>query len=359
MSHAFLTALEESGSVGPGTGWQPAHLTLDDGARGVTGVMPLYVKHHSQGEYVFDHGWADAYHRAGGRYYPKLLSAVPFSPVTGRRLLALPGTEAKKAEMLLARGAIELARRSRLSSLHINFVDADTAARLEGQGFLHRTDQQFHWPNRGYATFEDFLGGLASRKRKAVRKERAEALASGLVVEHLTGSDIRERHWDAMFDFYMDTGSRKWGRPYLNRRFFSVLGESMARHCLLILARRGETYVAGAFNMIGGDCLYGRYWGASEHHPCLHFELCYHQAIEWAIAHGLARVEAGAQGEHKLARGYVPTTTHSLHWIADAGFRAAIADYLEKERRHVSHTSEVLAGFAPYRKDAMPPDEQD
>lgn len=352
VSHAFLDALETSGCVGEGTGWQPAHLALDDGTGAIAGVMPLYMKHNSQGEYVFDHGWADAWHRAGGRYYPKLLGAVPFSPVPGRRLLVPPGDVA--AAHLVARGAIELARRSRLSSLHINFVDPATAAGLEAEGFLHRTDQQFHWPNRGYATFDDFLAGLASRKRKTVRKERAEALAAGLVVEHLTGSDIAERHWDAMHEFYIDTGGRKWGRPYLNRRFFSALGASMADRCLLILARRGDRYVAGAFNMIGGDCLYGRYWGSTEHHPCLHFELCYYQAIEWAIAHRLPRVEAGAQGEHKLARGYVPATTHSLHWIADEGFRAAIARHLEKERRHVAHTSEVLAGFAPYRKDAPP-----
>ena len=356
LSHAFLNALESAGTVGGRTGWQPRHLVLKDGDT-VAGVMPLYAKSHSQGEYVFDHGWADAWARAGGEYYPKLLSAVPFTPVPGRRVLVRPGSRATEAEHLLAAAAIELASRAGVSSLHINFVEPELPARLDGLGFLHRTDQQFHWRNQGYATFDDFLASLASRKRKTVRKERAEAVASGLAIELLTGSDIREVHWDAMFDFYMDTGSRKWGRPYLNRRFFSFLGETMSRDCLLIMARRGDKYVAGALNLIGGDCLYGRYWGAIEHHPCLHFELCYYQAIEWAIAHKLPRVEAGAQGDHKLARGYLPVTTHSLHWIADSDFRAAVARYLESERRHVAHTSEVLAGFAPYRKDAPPPEQ--
>ncbi len=353
LSHAFLKALEDAGTVGGRTGWQPRHLVLKDGDT-IAGVMPLYVKHHSQGEYVFDHGWADAWARAGGEYYPKLLSAVPFTPVPGRRLLVPSGPKAAEAERLLATAAIELTRRAGLSSLHINFVEPELPARLESLGFLHRTDQQFHWTSQGYANFDDFLASLASRKRKTVRKERAEAVASGLTIELLTGSDIREAHWDAMYEFYMDTGSRKWGRPYLNRRFFSVLGETMSRDCLLIMARRGGKYVAGALNLIGGDCLYGRYWGSNEHHPCLHFELCYYQAIDWAIAHKLPRVEAGAQGEHKLARGYLPVTTHSLHWIADPGFRSAVARHLDNERRHVEHTSEVLASFAPYRKGAVP-----
>lgn len=356
LSHAFLKALEDAGTVGGRTGWQPRHLVLKSG-EAIAGVMPLYAKSHSQGEYVFDHGWADAWARAGGHYYPKLLSAVPFTPVPGRRLLVPSGPEAAEAERLLATAAIELARRAGVSSLHINFVEPELPARLESLGFLHRTGQQFHWTSQGYADFDDFLGSLASRKRKTVRKERADAVASGLVIEQLTGADIREVHWDAMYEFYMDTGGRKWGRPYLNRRFFSLLGETMSSDCLLIMARRGEKYVAGALNLIGGDCLYGRYWGAIEHHPCLHFELCYYQAIEWAIAHRLPRVEAGAQGEHKLARGYLPVTTHSLHWIANPDFRAAVARHLEGERRHVEHTSEVLASFAPYRKDAPPPEQ--
>jgi predicted N-acyltransferase len=359
VSHAFLKSLEDAGTVGGRTGWLARHLVLERApaaegeAPSVAGVMPLYLKSHSQGEYVFDQGWADALQRAGGRYYPKLLAAVPFTPVPGRRLLARAGADAMRAETMLAEGAIELARRAGLSSLHINFVDEACVARHTPL-FLHRTDQQFHWRNEGYATFEDFLANLASRKRKVVRKERAEAVASGLTIEVLNGADIRETHWDAMFAFYMETGSRKWGRPYLNRAFFSLLGERMSRHCLLVMARRGGQYVAGALNLIGGDCLYGRYWGAIEHHPCLHFELCYYQAIEWAISHQLPRVEAGAQGEHKLARGYLPTTTHSLHWIADAGFRSAVARYLEAERRDVADISEQLASLAPYRKGARP-----
>ncbi len=358
VAHAFLKALEDAGTVGDGTGWHPRHIALHEAGR-ITGVMPAYAKTHSQGEYVFDHAWADAMHRAGMRYYPKLQCAVPFTPVPGPRLMVAEGDGADERRELLVAGALHVARETRASSLHVTFPDEATWRWLGRSGFLQRTGQQFHFANPGYTSFDDFLASLASRKRKTLRRERAEALASGLTIRHVRGRDITEADWDAFFAFYMDTGARKWGRPYLNRRFFSLLGEAMPDACLLILAERNGAPIAGALNLIGGDCLYGRYWGALEHHPFLHFELCYYQAIDAAIAHGLARVEAGAQGEHKLARGYAPTTTHSLHWIADAGFRAAIADYLEKERRHVSHTSEVLAGFAPYRKDAMPPDEQD
>jgi predicted N-acyltransferase len=315
------------------------------------------LKSHSQGEYVFDHGWADAYERAGGTYYPKLQVAVPFTPVPGPRLLVRPGPGRDEREHLLAAGAVELARRMGLSSLHVTFLDERPWRRLGDMDFLLRTGQQFHWRNQGFASFDDFLASLSSRKRKAIRKERATALAGGIEIELLAGRDIREAHWDAFFAFYMDTGGRKWGRPYLNRRFFSLLGQAMAERCLLVMARRGSRYVAGALNLVGGDCLYGRYWGAIEHHPCLHFEVCYYQAIEYAIVHRLARVEAGAQGEHKLARGYLPVTTYSAHWIADPALRRAVARYLEVERHAIAESCAELAEAAPYRKDLL--EEQD
>ncbi len=350
LAHAFLKALEDAGTVNRHTGWLPQHLLLEGPGGGIAGAMPCYLKSHSRGEYVFDWGWADAYERAGGSYYPKLLSAVPFTPVPGRRLLVPPGPDSEEREGTLAAAAVTLAQKLGVSSLHITFPTEGEWQRLPDLGFLQRTDQQFHWHNEGYRTFEDFLASLASRKRKTVRKERAQALGPGLTIEHLTGSDIHEEHWDAFFDFYMDTGSRKWGRPYLNRRFFSLLGEAMADRCLLVMVRRQGRYIAGALNLIGGDCLYGRYWGAIEHHPCLHFEVCYYQAIEFAIARGLSRVEAGAQGEHKLARGYMPVPTYSLHWIADRNFRRAVARYLEEERQEVAEHREVLAAYGPYRK---------
>ncbi|MFN3623624.1 MAG: GNAT family N-acetyltransferase [Hyphomicrobium sp.] len=351
ISHAFLKALEDSGCVGEArTGWIPQHLMIADEAGEVAACAPCYAKLDSRGEYVFDHSWAAAYEQAGGSYYPKLQIAVPFSPVPGRRLLARPGPKADHYERLLAAAAVQLAERIEASSVHATFLTEGEWQSLGAQGYLKRTDQQFHWSNAGYSSFEDFLASLASRKRKAVRKERAEALSGELVIEHLSGSDIAERHWDAFFQFYMDTGSRKWGRPYLNRRFFSLLGEAMADRCLLIMARRGQRYVAGALNLIGGDCLYGRYWGSTEHHPCLHFELCYYQAIDYAIAHRLARVEAGAQGEHKLARGYLPTPTYSAHYIADPGFRRAVARYLESERAAVAEAIADLEAYAPYRR---------
>lgn len=351
ITHAFLNALEESGCVGGRhTAWIPQHIALDDACGGIAACAPCYVKLNSAGEYVFDHAWASAYEQAGGRYYPKLQIAIPFTPVPGRRLLTRPGPEAEHYERVLAAAAVELSQRLGASSVHATFLSRHEWESLGAQGFLKRTDQQFHWRNEGYESFDDFLAGLASRKRKAVRKERREALADGLVIEQLTDRDIKEKHWDAFFDFYMETGSRKWGRPYLNRRFFSLLGAAMPERCLLIMAKRGARYVAGALNLIGGDCLYGRYWGAIEHHPCLHFEVCYYQAIDYAIAHGLARVEAGAQGEHKLARGYVPVTTYSAHFIADQGFRHAVARYLESERLAVAENIAELAAYAPYRK---------
>jgi hypothetical protein len=350
VAHAFLESLEASGSVGPRTGWLPRHLILEDGAR-IVGAMPLYLKSHSQGEYVFDHGWAEAYQRAGGSYYPKLQAAVPFTPVPGPRILVGDGSGADATrELALARGAVEVASRLGVSSLHVTFLDEAAAVRISSAGYMLRSGRQFHWFNRGYRTFEDFLASLASRKRKTVRKERLEALGHGIAIQHVQGAEITEAHWDAFFDFYMDTGGRKWGRPYLNRRFFSELGQRMADRCLLVMARRDGRYIAGALNLIGGDCLYGRYWGAIEHHPCLHFEVCYYQAIEWAIANGVPRVEAGAQGDHKLARGYEPVATFSSHWIADAGFARAVGRFLAEERAHIEEERQMLAEFLPFRK---------
>lgn len=349
VSHAFLAALEAAGTVDRRTGWVPQHLALEqDGC--ITAVMPLYVKGHSKGEYIFDYGWAEAYERAGGAYYPKLQCAVPFTPVPGRRLLVQPGEGAAERERMLLAGAIEVAKRAGMSSLHITFLTEGEWTRAGEAGLLQRTDKQFHWANQGYASFDDFLATLASRKRKAIRKERTQAVESGLVVERITGAAITEAHWDAFFEFYTDTGNRKWGRPYLNRESFSRLGAGMADRCLLIMARNGERYVAGALNLIGGDCLYGRYWGTTEPAPFLHFEVCYYQAIEYAIEHGLARVEAGAQGEHKLARGYLPVPTYSAHWIADAGFRKAVSRYLDDERRYMERERDALAEYGPYKR---------
>jgi predicted N-acyltransferase len=351
VSHAFLKALEDSRSVGRGSGWLPRHLVLEDEAGNVTAAAPAYLKSHSQGEYVFDHGWADAYEQAGGRYYPKLQIAVPFTPVPGPRLLVKPGPRANADEQLLAAAAVEVARQGGLSSVHLTFLSADAADRLRALGFLTRIGQQFHWQNRGYASFDDFLATLASRKRKAIRKEREAATAPGIEIEHVSGSAITEAHWDAMFAFYMDTGNRKWGHPYLNRDFFSELGKAMPKRCLLVMAKRAGNYIAGALNLIGGDCLYGRYWGAIEHHPSLHFEVCYYQAIDFAISRGLARVEAGAQGEHKLARGYLPVETYSAHWIAEPNLRRAVDRFLKQERQMIAQYGADLTEIGPYRKD--------
>jgi len=351
ITHAFLKALEDSGCVGSShTGWIPQHIAVPDDAGEIVACAPCYLKLDSAGEYVFDHSWAAAYERAGGRYYPKLQIAVPFTPVPGRRLLVRPGPDAEQNEHVLAAAAVQLAQRHGASSVHITFLTEHEWKVLGAAGYLQRTDQQFHWSNAGYQSFDDFLASLASRKRKAVRKERSEATSDGIVIEQLSGADIQEKHWDAFFEFYTDTGNRKWGRPYLNRRFFSLLGTSMADHCLLVMARRGDRYIAGALNLIGGDCLFGRYWGAVEQHPCLHFELCYYQAIDYAIAHRLARVEAGAQGEHKLARGYMPTPTYSVHFIANPSFHNAVARYLEGERAAIAENITDLAAFAPYRR---------
>jgi uncharacterized protein len=350
VSHAFLRALEVSGCVGGRTGWTPAHLLIEQGERGLVAAAPCYLKTHSQGEYVFDHGWADAIERAGGQYYPKLQVSSPFSPVTGARLLIRDGEDRVAATAALVQGLRMLRGQTGASSIHLTFLPESDWEALGRMGFLQRVDQQFHWSNAGYASFDAFLETLASRKRKAIRKERAGALASGIVIRRLTGAAITPAHWDAFFAFYVDTGSRKWGRPYLNRAFFAEIGRTMADRILLVMAERAGKLIAGAINMIGHDTLYGRNWGCIEDHPFLHFEVCYYQAIDFAIAQGLQRVEAGAQGEHKLARGYMPVTTYSAHDIADPRLRSAVANYLEHERRQVAAMKDVLAEHAPFRR---------
>ena len=350
VSHAFLSSLEESGSAIADTGWLGQHLLLEDDDGTLLGALPAYLKNHSQGEYVFDHGWADAFERAGGHYYPKLQASIPFTPATGPRLLHRSGQPSLPIQTGLAEGLKELCRRHGASSAHATFVPEAEMPVFEAAGYLHRTDQQFHFLNAGYGSYDDFLATLASRKRKALKKERRAALEHGIEIDWLTGKDLTESIWDQFFTFYMDTGSRKWGRPYLNRRFYSLIGERMADDILLVMARRDGRYIAGAINFIGGETLFGRHWGCIEDHPFLHFEVCYHQAIDFAIEKRLARVEAGAQGEHKLARGYLPVTTHSAHYIAHAGLRRAVADYLERERHDVEMMSEYLAEHGPFRR---------
>lgn len=349
LTHRWLNAFEESGSAHWQQGWDPKHLVAEDAAGQLLGVMPLYAKGHSQGEYVFDHGWAQAFERAGGKYYPKLLSATPFTPVTGRRMLLNPAADAELAQAALVAGATQITRDNELSSLHLIFCTKDEAESLEQDGFLTRKNQQFHWRNYDYADFDGFLAGLSSRKRKAIRKERAKAVENVEIIE-LTGDAIQPEHWDAFWDFYQDTGARKYGRPYLTRSFFQMAQEGLRDDILLVFARREGEWVAGALNVIGRDTLYGRYWGCTEDHPCLHFEICYYRAIDYAIRHGLKTVEAGAQGEHKLARGYEPTETWSAHWIANPDFRRAIANYLDQERRAVDHEIQILGEHTPFRK---------
>ena len=345
VSHAFLSALEDSGSVGGRTGWQPVPVVVDGADGAPIAVAPAYAKAHSQGEYVFDHAWADAWERAGGRYYPKLQVAAPFTPVPGPRLLL---RDPSAAPALIA--ALEaVTDQHDLSSAHATFVAPDQIDAFEAAGWLIREGTQFHWRNQGFASFDDFLATLASRKRKAIRKERAAAV-EGLTIRHLVGDQIGKREWDAFWTFYQDTGSRKWGRPYLTRAFFPMLGERMGDRVLLILAERDGQPIAGALNLIGADTLYGRYWGCTEDVPFLHFELCYYQAIEAAIARWLQRVEAGAQGEHKLARGYAPVTTWSAHYLPDPNFRRAVAEYLEREREAVAHEQEYLGELTPFRR---------
>ncbi|RKF20596.1 N-acetyltransferase [Altericroceibacterium spongiae] len=345
MSHAFLTTLEDSSSVGPGTGWSPAPLVIENTQGGLLGALPSYIKGHSQGEYVFDHAWADAWHRAGGNYYPKLQIAAPFTPATGPRLLLRDESVAP----LLLRAAEALCEQNDLSSAHATFIDPRQLPLFEEAGWLTRSDIQFHWENTGFSQFDDFLEKLASRKRKAIRKER-RAAQEGVEIRHLSGDDLKAEHWDAFWEFYQDTGARKWGTPYLTREAFDLFGERMGDQILLILAYQDGNPIAGALNFIGSEALYGRYWGCIVDKPFLHFELCYYQAIDAAIALGLKRVEAGAQGGHKLARGYEPVRTRSAHWIADPGFRAAIAEYLEQERDGVAADQLFLGSRSPFRK---------
>ncbi|MCB1378231.1 MAG: N-acetyltransferase [Alphaproteobacteria bacterium] len=345
VSHDFFRCLEEAGCAVAETGWTARHLTLTESDGTTVGIAPCYRKSHSYGEYVFDHGWADAFERAGGHYYPKLQCAVPFTPVTGPRLLA---TDAARRTQL-AEGLIALCAAERASSVHITFLPEEDWSRLDGASWLKRTDIQFHWVNRGFTNFGEFLESLSSAKRKNIRKERSTVAGAGITLHCLTGKDIAERHWDAFHEFYMDTGARKWGSPYLNRKFFSLIGDCMADRILLVMASRGGTMIAGALNFIGSDALYGRNWGAIEHHPNLHFETCYYQAIEFAIASGLARVEAGAQGGHKLARGYLPHKTYSLHYLAHPGLSRAVKQYLEAERRGIDDEQRLLEAHSPFR----------
>lgn len=348
--YEFFAACEESGSATARSGWRPAHLAIERDSK-VIGLMPMYLKNHSQGEYVFDHSWADALERAGGDYYPKLQAAVPFTPVTGPRLLVAADADvAATREALLSTGTTAV-KQLHASSLHITFLTEDEWLSAGEAGFLQRTDQQFHWENRGYATFDNFLADLASSKRKNLRKERAAVRDAGVEFDWLSGSDITEAHWDTFYRFYMDTGGRKWGRPYLTREFFSRVGDSMGEQVVLILARRNGRYIAGALNFKGGGVLYGRNWGCTEFIPFLHFETCYYQAIDYAIAHGMKKVEAGAQGAHKLLRGYMPTPTYSAHYIAHAGLRRAVDDFLTHEREAVAEHIEELAERGPFRKE--------
>ncbi|XBQ14611.1 MAG: GNAT family N-acetyltransferase [Nitratireductor rhodophyticola] len=350
VSYAFLSSLADSGCAVRESGWLGQHLFLRAADGTLLGAVPCYLKSHSQGEYVFDHGWADAFERAGGRYYPKLQVSIPFTPASGPRLLVREGASPRAVREALAEGIKTLTDRLGVSSAHVTFATDDDIAALDRAGFLMRTDQQFHFFNRDYGRYDDFLATLASRKRKALKKERRTALENGIEIDWLTGPNLTESVWDDFFSFYADTGSRKWGRPYLNRRFFSLIGERMADDILLVMARRNGRYIAGAINFIGSDTLFGRNWGCVEHHPFLHFEVCYHQAIEFAIARGLTRVEAGAQGEHKLARGYEPVTTRSAHYIPHPGLRRAVAQYLEMERRDVAEISRMLEAHTPFRK---------
>jgi hypothetical protein len=350
VSHAFLLALEQSGSVGGRSGWAPMHVLVEDDRGRLLAAAPAYAKSHSQGEYVFDHGWAQAYAQAGGRYYPKIQVAVPFTPATGRRLLVAPDAPSGARAALIA-GLRGLRQAINASSIHVTFANAEDCAALEEAGFSLRTGEQFHFANPGYRDFEEFLAALSSRKRKNIRRERKDALSEGVSVEWVTGAALKREHWDAFFAFYMDTGSRKWGSPYLTRDFFDRVGASMADRILLVMARRAGRYIAGAINFIGDDALYGRNWGAIEEHPFLHFEVCYYQAIDFAIQRGLKRVEAGAQGEHKLARGYRPVPTFSLHDFADKGLGDAVAEYLTRERVAVERTIAIYEGHAPFRKE--------
>jgi predicted N-acyltransferase len=354
LSHGFLKALEDSKSVGRRTGWQPQYLLAEAADGTLLGAAPLYLKSHSQGEYIFDHGWAQAFERAGGRYYPKLQVAVPFTPVPGPRLFARPGPLEGAVKDALIDMLAEMAKDNGISSVHATYCSKADWDRFGARGWLQRMGQQYHWHNEGYKSFDDFLAALASRKRKAIRKERESVRKESLVVHQLSGADIKPRHWDAFFAFYMDTGGRKWGTPYLTRAFFDILGATMADKVVLIMAEADGRPVGGALNLKGDDTLYGRYWGCLESHAFLHFEACYYQAIDYAIAHGLARVEAGAQGDHKIQRGYLPVATYSAHWIVDSGFRRAVDDYLRRERPAVEREIAGLQQYSPFRKTSEP-----
>ena len=350
VRHAFLSVLEESGSSTAETGWHPRHIVLKTEAGAVLGAVPMYLKNHSYGEYVFDHGWADAFERAGGRYYPKLQVSVPFTPVTGPRLLAPAGADTEAVRTALLSTCVGLCDQAGVSSLHVTFPTEDEFDLMGEAGLLQRTGIQFHWLNEGYGSFDDFLATLASRKRKQIRKERQAVADAGLTIAALSGSEIEERHWDAFFAFYQTTGSRKWGVPYLTREFFSLLGERMADAVVLVMVERAGQPIAGALNLAGADALYGRNWGCIEEHRFLHFEACYYRAIDYAIAHGLKRVEAGAQGPHKLARGYLPVPTYSAHWVANESLRDAVANYLDHETREIDREIAVLERHGPFRQ---------
>ncbi len=356
VSHAFLSALEESGSASNETGWLPHHLSLENKAGDLIGAVPMYLKSHSFGEFVFDWGWAEAYERAGGRYYPKLQAAVPFTPITGPRLLVRAQDAKGAVAKTLIAGMVELATRLGISSLHVTFPPRKEWELFGESGFLLREGQQFHWKNAGYASFEDFLAPLSARKRKTIRRERRQALANGIAIETLTGDDIKPHHWDAFYAFYVDTASRKWGHPYLTREFFARLGESLADRVVLVMATRDGRAIAGALNLMGPEALYGRNWGCVEDHRFLHFEACYYRAIDFAIENGLARVEAGAGGRHKIQRGYLPVPTYSAHWIPDAGFRSAVERFLAEERREVDFERRLLARHGPFRKGGPGPE---
>jgi len=351
LTHAFLHALEESGSCRAETGWLPQHVLIEDKGSALIGAMPMYVKGHSQGEYVFDHNWAHAYENAGGRYYPKLQVSVPFTPATGPRLLVAPGPEKERNQRLLIQAATKIADKLGVSSLHVTFPTEAEWKLMGGTGLLQRTGEQFHWENAGYENFNEFLENLTSRKRKSIRKERARAIAEDVKIETLTGTDLKREHWDAFFAFYTDTGNRKWGIPYLTRSFFDLIHHSMRDKIALVMCQRNGRYIAGALNFIGADTLYGRHWGCIEEHDCLHFEACYYRAIDFAIERGLQHVEAGAQGAHKVHRGYLPRLTYSAHWIRDEHFRRAVETYLTQERDEIeSHVDAIEFNYSPFRQ---------
>jgi predicted N-acyltransferase len=353
LSYDFLHSLETSGCVQADTGWQPQHIILyhSDDEDDLLAVMPLYLKSHSQGEYVFDHGWADAYERAGGRYYPKFQSSIPFTPATASKLLIKDCADNQHLKEALISTAIQFTRNAEISSFHLTFVPEHEVQSYAKMGLLIRNDQQFHWFNKGYKTFDDFLAALSSRKRKQIKKERRSALESGIKIYHFTGSELCEEHWDAFYEFYIDTGNRKWGQPYLNRQFFSEISSRMADKIILMLCERDGNYIAGALNFLGVDTIYGRHWGCIEDHPFLHFETCYYQAIEYAITHKLGCVEAGAQGPHKIARGYEPTKTYSAHYLRDEGFHRAVESFLQMETREVNAHIDYLGERTPFRKE--------